>query len=986
MYSVTADFLSAMNQPIQQHKISGTIGSASFGPVNILAGSFSINNKLCDTNAIGIGNVYIGELTATFRGLSINPGEWQGKVITPVFSLLTDPDTDTWEDVPLGVFTVQEATISASGVSVKAYDNMSKFDKPTAAGYKRALPWLILKSVCLKCGVEFANTRAEIAAMPNGSIEMNTFDTNDISTFRDVISWVGQTICANATITRDGALLMVPFKSTVDASYDDTHRHEGATFADYETTITEVSIKVKPTNTVYYYHVTPNDGLTYDLGQNPFLQLGSESDRETHVRAILNGLQAVNYTPFSVNLTGCPIYDLGDVLTFTDGILSGTKKGAITAYTYTYNGAYKLSCGGNNPAEANAKSKEDKLFDQIDKDISSEKNTMTVARNANAANIGGGYEVTVIDYPFEVVDDVNLTNVSTEIIMTTAATVTEVDDVISIGDLVARIVLYLDGVEIDDLYPEFIVSEGKDTINFDYALKNLGVGAHTYEVRVELTGGTGTVAARDAHEFLWGYGITFEVYVKSIQVTDVPKRSFRIGEGLDFTGLVVRGINNNGTTTDVSSDIATDPPAGTVYHELQVVEVDAIYTNEKGDDLEDSFDIQIVQVPFDGTFTWCYGGTYLYCKEDGITERVDYSWGGIYYPNDHEFIERGNSGVAFRGRDVESACSISGQIDNSNCMHGVDGGFLYWYDQGGKNFKFMRVYGDSELGKLGNDEEIGHASFSTMYFPRSLFMAQYTGDIVPILTDELVYGYVDLKAKQLVANWKDLQSLGMSRQGGKGQTFCHLPNGDSYFFIGNGVPKFMHTYIGGVHHWYDLSAIDDLAADTYAYFFYGMYYDAENQCLVLYICRRWGSSYYSMNYVTRCYKLALDGHTVIESVSVPAYLDIPADPNDTEIAYYEQAQTFRLWCNGNGINDQYPDTVDGVRGCTIDGILNYAGWGTSYNFGLILQWNDDGTPATPNFMAGSTCLVSVHNTAKRFIYIDNIYLQDSENNVVRSTP
>ena len=69
MYSVSPEFLTAMDAPVQQHKVTGTIGSASFGPVNILAGSFSINNKICDSNEIGIGNVYIGELTATFRGI-----------------------------------------------------------------------------------------------------------------------------------------------------------------------------------------------------------------------------------------------------------------------------------------------------------------------------------------------------------------------------------------------------------------------------------------------------------------------------------------------------------------------------------------------------------------------------------------------------------------------------------------------------------------------------------------------------------------------------------------------------------------------------------------------------------------------------------------------------------------------------------------------------------------------------------------------------
>ena len=74
MYSVSADFLTAMMAPAQSHKVSGTIDNVTFGPANILAGSFSINNKICDSNEIGIGNVYIGELTATFRNVGIADG------------------------------------------------------------------------------------------------------------------------------------------------------------------------------------------------------------------------------------------------------------------------------------------------------------------------------------------------------------------------------------------------------------------------------------------------------------------------------------------------------------------------------------------------------------------------------------------------------------------------------------------------------------------------------------------------------------------------------------------------------------------------------------------------------------------------------------------------------------------------------------------------------------------------------------------------
>lgn len=56
----------------------------------------------------------------------MDPYQWQALEITPLLGLkLAD---GTFEDVPLGVFTVAEAEWTVSGTVVKAYDHMAKFD------------------------------------------------------------------------------------------------------------------------------------------------------------------------------------------------------------------------------------------------------------------------------------------------------------------------------------------------------------------------------------------------------------------------------------------------------------------------------------------------------------------------------------------------------------------------------------------------------------------------------------------------------------------------------------------------------------------------------------------------------------------------------------------------------------------------------------------------------------------------------------------
>ena len=983
MYSVTADFLSAMNQPIQQHKVTGTIGSASFGPANILAGSFSINNKLCDTNAIGIGNVYIGELTATFRGLSINPGEWQEKVITPVFSLKTE---NGWEDVPLGVFTVQEATISASGVSVKAYDNMAKFDKycttyhgagggagmaEGASVVQGRVPYPVVVNICSKVGVPCGMTWASMAALPNGTNPLNLFEDNDITTYRDMLSWIAQTLCSNATINRNGELVLVPFKSASDYTFDDEHRHEGASFKDFTTRITELWMDCKPMEMSYAYQVLPNDGLSYELGQNPYLQIGTAAERDTAMNEILTGLQAVNYTPFEVNLTGCPIFDLGDVLTFTGGITGGSKKGAVTSFTYTYNAAYKLSCGGQNPAEASAKSATDKRLDGVNSSVSSQKSTITSIRNADAVTIGTGVTVDVIEYPYEVTDSVNHTNISTQIILTSEAVETVVGDVFTLGDIVVKAILYLDGIEIGDLYPEFIVDEGKDTFTIDYSLKNLTVGAHKYKVALEMYSGTGTIAAEDIHEMLWGYGITFEVYLKALDVTS-GRTVFRIGEALDTSDWNVRGINNNGTTVPTLVGWTTDPADGTILDERGEMDVEIEYDNVSG-----ICPIEVVYAPYDGCKVYYYDQYLELWDENGNKEGVRYISNADLYCNDHEFISMSGSDLYYEGRDVRTSSSPA---NSPLLIQGAPDGYVYMTDIDGDSC-FYHVHGNSEDGDI-SEEEIG--TLSVRETTGFVCKGVYTGDIIPFIEDTSGYGYIDLKTNSIVRGFGSLAS-GINVWGW-GTANVRLENGDSYFFVGCGIPKYMHAYVGGVHHWYDLSSIDSLDAGS-GYFSYGLYHDKTGNNLVLYICRCSGTSAFSGWVNTHAYKLSMNGHTVIETLALPAYLDVPVDPNASDIAYYEQATTFRVWMNGSNLTTYFPDTVDGVRLNTFDNMLHFSAVPSSGYLSKPRNYVDfsgiDKEPADRQYLIGTTYTASIHNYVQRCVYIDNLYMQDSPGNVVK---
>lgn len=282
MYNVSSAYKSAAAGAIQEHKLTGTIGSISFTEANIVSGSFSIQNQ-CSSGAgsdIQPGSVIIGELSAVFTGINLTRGQWRNKVITPTFSLKVG---NTWEAVPLGVFKVKEAKHTANGVEVKAYDNMHKFDK----SFKKkrfkysGTMYQFLSDMCTRCHVTLGMLQSEVELLTNGTQSRKIYGlykdeaANDIKTFRDFLSYIAQATCTFATINRAGALVLRPFGGgTAVDTISDSMRLSGAVFEDYETKYNGIFVNDMDTGDEVYYGYDADDcadmltNLTAELQDN----------------------------------------------------------------------------------------------------------------------------------------------------------------------------------------------------------------------------------------------------------------------------------------------------------------------------------------------------------------------------------------------------------------------------------------------------------------------------------------------------------------------------------------------------------------------------------------------------------------------------------------------------------------------------------------------------------------------------------------------
>lgn len=389
MYPVSNDYIATVHGDVIKTRLTFEIDGTTYTDENILQGSLQITNQCTDTKDVKVGAVYVGELSATFRNVNVTRNQWRGKEISLTFYMQTDEDEDTWESVPLGVFTVSEAQWKASGVTVKAFDNMQKFDMPLSLGQTGGKLYDFLVVACTACHVTLAQTEQQIQALPNGNTFFSYFNTNDVQTWRDLISYIAAMFGGFATINRSGELEFRTYGLTSVDTLTTLNRHTNGSFSDYVTKYTALSYVHIETKETRRYADDIDDGVTMALGANPFLQ--NKLQAQTALPAILNAVEQIRYTPFNFTTASNPAFDLGDVITCSGGIAGASVAVCcVQKYTFTFHKLIRLQGFGADPALASAKSKTDKSIAGITSSSIASDMGFYESRNIVEAHINDG--------------------------------------------------------------------------------------------------------------------------------------------------------------------------------------------------------------------------------------------------------------------------------------------------------------------------------------------------------------------------------------------------------------------------------------------------------------------------------------------------------------------------------------------------------------------------------------------------------------------
>lgn len=371
MYPVSEAFLQAVQGNTRKYYWTGKITTAGgveypFDQEDIVKGSGYITAQCCGNSEIELGAVYAAEMGISLI-LDIDRYTLEDAEVELSYHLRLA--SGAYETIPMGIFEVSEANRSVHVLELKAYDRMLCFDRAFNGFETIGTAYGMMALCSTACGVELAQTQAEIEALPNGSELLSIYPENDIETYRDVLYFTAQVLGGFFCINRAGKLEFRQYGETPVVEILQKHRFSSS-FSDFVTRYTAVSSTNLRTQTAEYYALETDDGLTMNLGVNPLLQFGLEETRAELCGNILDALSKVNYVPFDSDTIGNPALDLGDVLTFSGGQADARQITCVTSFTVKIGGRQSLKCVGKNPRLSQAKSKNDKnisgLLNQIE--------------------------------------------------------------------------------------------------------------------------------------------------------------------------------------------------------------------------------------------------------------------------------------------------------------------------------------------------------------------------------------------------------------------------------------------------------------------------------------------------------------------------------------------------------------------------------------------------------------------------------------------
>lgn len=523
MYPVSANYLEKIVSDDLMAVWYGTITTQSGTTYNIVneninLGSTTFVHEIVSGSSLEIGSAYSKQLELnvyvdydtdsqeyTLNGIPIDRYDFYGSEIRLYFRLYLDEEQGTYEDVPCGgTFYTALPEILDDTLKLTAYDGMDKFNQ-TVDEQSVGTAYEYLSWMCDLCDITLGSTQEEIESMPNADMQVYLYTSqNSDTTYLDALGGIAALLNGFAVLGTDDALYIKQYKMTPDRSISDDWRY-AVQLSDYETNYSSISLTDILNDNIITEHISPNEGLEYDLGENPYLQYGLEETKEQALTNIIESLGTIYYTPFEATVPIDPSLEVGDVLEFTNGRAVSGKYAAITSIEYTLDGSTTIRCVGENPRLLNKNTSTDKDLQNIIRSIDSKTlyyydyvniQTITIGDNQQAMVVTIDYVTTGathIDFHAEIKHDLTV-NEPTETTSTPPqATLT--------------VTYYIDEEEVDYYYPVQMEVSGTHLLSLMFTFSAKENTRGKFVAYLAVSNGSLFIDSNNARAYIAGQGL-----------------------------------------------------------------------------------------------------------------------------------------------------------------------------------------------------------------------------------------------------------------------------------------------------------------------------------------------------------------------------------------------------------------------------------------------------------------------------------------------
>lgn len=325
--------------------ISDGSNSVTLGNTDIIAESFSINERSSNNSNISLGACYSASLS--FTSLTNIETQVVGNILTITPYEIYHVGNNQTERIPLGRFRCEKPIVYSRTTSYECDDFMLSFDAPIESRFS-GNGYNIVLYCCNKCGITLGTTQQEFSRFPNYT-QIFFIDPDECDSYREVIGYVAAMHGAYCKMGRDGKLYVRQFHATPDMSLPRNRRNSCA-FAGYETVFAGVKCRfLAEQNFAPYEYIAPDrEGLVVDLGDIPILE-ETVANKHRLLENIYNSvLSGLAYYPCELEITPDPSIETGDMITTLDR--EGHEKNTlITAETINFRRLMELKSEGGNP-------------------------------------------------------------------------------------------------------------------------------------------------------------------------------------------------------------------------------------------------------------------------------------------------------------------------------------------------------------------------------------------------------------------------------------------------------------------------------------------------------------------------------------------------------------------------------------------------------------------------------------------------------------